>query len=110
MDELDGPVFHIREIMHATQAGNAYDGGLGNVEEWFYPRKSDIPLPQPIQPLNQSFSKAFATQGLQEVVEDNLAEELKNLFIEENECNMILGDCTETPTIWDAMPGDALNN
>uniref|UniRef100_M1AGK1 Uncharacterized protein n=1 Tax=Solanum tuberosum TaxID=4113 RepID=M1AGK1_SOLTU len=73
-------------------------------------RKSDIPLPQPIPPLNQSFSKAFAAQGLEEAAEDNLTEELKNLFIEEVKCNMILEDCTEAPTIWDAMPGDALNN
>jgi len=60
--------------------------------------------------LNQSFSKAFAAQGLEEVIEDNLIEGLKNLFIKEAECNMILEDCTEAPTIWDAMPGDALNN
>ncbi|KAG5587260.1 hypothetical protein H5410_047694 [Solanum commersonii] len=44
-------------------------------------RKSDIPLPQPIPPLNQSFSKAFAAQGSEEAVEDNLTEGLKNLFM-----------------------------
>ncbi|MCD9639305.1 hypothetical protein HAX54_023735 [Datura stramonium] len=47
-----------------------------------------------------------------EVAEDNLVEGLKNLFIaeEEAECNVILKDCAETPTIWDDEPGDALNN
>jgi len=157
MEELDGSVFHIREIMCATQVGKAnlprvlmmvawemlkngfipgqglgakldgivepiqlpgqkYTFGLGyeptpeEISSANLKRKSDIPLPQPIPPLNQSFSKAFAAQGLEEAVEDNLTEGLKNLFIEEAECNMILEDCTEAPTIWDAMPGDALNN
>ncbi|KAG5606058.1 hypothetical protein H5410_027550 [Solanum commersonii] len=35
-------------------------------------KTSDIPLPQPILFLIQSFSKAFASQGLEEAVEDNL--------------------------------------
>ncbi|MCD9644223.1 hypothetical protein HAX54_032371 [Datura stramonium] len=51
-------------------------------------------------------------RGRDEVAEDNLVEGLKNLFIaeEEAECNVILKDCTETPTMWDADRGDALNN
>ncbi|KAK6803430.1 hypothetical protein RDI58_001214 [Solanum bulbocastanum] len=96
--------------------GQKYTFGLGyeptpeEVSLTNLKRKSDIPLPQPIPALNRSFSKAFAAQGLEEAVENNLVEGLKNLFIEEAECNMILGDCTETPTIWDVMPVDALNN
>ncbi|KAG5605713.1 hypothetical protein H5410_027205 [Solanum commersonii] len=43
-------------------------------------------------------------------VADNLTEGLKNLFIEVANCNVIFEDCTEAPTIWTAMPGDALNN
>ena len=145
--ELDGFIFHIREIMCATQAekanlprvlmmvawemlkngfipgqglgaklngiveliiqlsGKKYIFGLGyapNPEEVSsanLKRKSDVSLPQPIPPLNHSFSKAFAAQGLEEVVEDNLAEGLKNLFIEKTECNVILEDYTEAPTI-----------
>ncbi|KAH0725764.1 hypothetical protein KY290_001590 [Solanum tuberosum] len=62
------------------------------------------------EPTLKEVSSAFVAQGLGEVVEDNLTEGLKNLFIEETECNMILEDCTEAPTIWDAMPGYALNN
>ncbi|KAK6786413.1 hypothetical protein RDI58_014938 [Solanum bulbocastanum] len=73
-------------------------------------RKSDIPLPQPILPLNQSFSKAFAPQRFEEAIKDNLIEGLKNLFIEEAKCNMILENYPEAPTLWDAMPRDALNN
>ncbi|XP_049381345.1 uncharacterized protein LOC125845898 [Solanum stenotomum] len=157
MEELDGSVFHIREIVCATQVGKTnlprvllivawemlkngfipgqglgakldgivepiqlhgqkYTFGLGyeptleEISSVNLKRKSDIPLPQPIPPLNQSFSKAFAAQGLEEAVEDNLIEGLKNLFIEEAECNMILEDCTEAPTIWDVMPENALNN
>ncbi|KAG5631046.1 hypothetical protein H5410_002763 [Solanum commersonii] len=157
MEELDGCVFHIREIVCATRVrkanlprvlmmvawemlkngfipgqglgakldgivepiqlpGQKYTFGLGyeptpeEISSANLKRKSDIPLPQPIPPLNQSFSKAFAAQGSEEAVEDNLTEGLKNLFIEEAECNMILEDCTEASTIWDAMPEDALNN
>ncbi|KAG5628975.1 hypothetical protein H5410_000692 [Solanum commersonii] len=153
----DGSVFHIREIVCATQVGKAnlprvlmmvawemlkngfipgqglgakldgivepiqlsgqkYTFGLGyeptpeEISSAILKRKSDIPLPQPIPPLNQSFSKMFVAQGLEEAVEDNLTEGLKNLFIEESECNMILEDCTEASTIWDAMLEDALNN
>ncbi|MCD9644520.1 hypothetical protein HAX54_032776 [Datura stramonium] len=60
----------------------------------------------------QSFAKSIAAQVLDEIAEDNLVEGLKNLFIaeEEAECNVILKDCVETPTIWDAKTGDALNN
>ncbi|KAG5586890.1 hypothetical protein H5410_047324 [Solanum commersonii] len=157
MEELDGSVFHIREIVCATQvekanlprvlmmvawemlkngfipgqglgakldgrvepiqlSGQKYTFGLGyeptpkEISSANLKRKSDIPLPQLIPPLNQSFSKAFATQGLEEAVEYNLTKGLKNLFIEEEECNMILEDCTQVSTIWDAMPKDALNN
>ena len=157
MEELDGSVFHTREIMCATQVervklprvlmmiawemlkngfmpgrglganldgivepiqlpGQKYTFGLGyeptpeEVSLANLKRKSDIPLPQPIPLLNQSFSKAFVAQESEEAAEDNLVEGFKNLFIEEAECNMILEDCTEIPTIWDVEPGDALNN
>ncbi|MCD7451975.1 hypothetical protein HAX54_014501 [Datura stramonium] len=52
---------------------------------------------------------SIATQVLDEVAENNLVEGLKNLFIveEEVECNIILKDCAETPTIRDAELGDA---
>ncbi|KAK4713690.1 hypothetical protein R3W88_019597 [Solanum pinnatisectum] len=72
--------------------------------------KGDIPLTQPISHLNQSFSKVCVTQESEEVAENNLVEGLKNLFTEEAKYNMILEDCTEAPTIWDAKPRDALNN
>ncbi|KAK4731439.1 hypothetical protein R3W88_024427 [Solanum pinnatisectum] len=105
MEELDGSVFHIQDIMCATLAekenlpcvlmmvawemlkpgqglgaklngkvepiqlsGQKYTFGLGykptpeEVSSANLKRKSDIPLPQPIQPLNQSFSKAYVAQ------------------------------------------------
>ncbi|KAH0706149.1 hypothetical protein KY289_011225 [Solanum tuberosum] len=75
-----------------------------------FKRKSDIPLPQPIPLLNQSFLKAFIATKSEEAVEDSLVKGLKYIFLEEFECNMILEDYTEAPTILNAMPGDALNN
>ncbi|MCE2055985.1 hypothetical protein HAX54_043889 [Datura stramonium] len=87
--------------------GQKYTFGLGyepNPEEVSLAslkRKSDILLLKPIPSLDQSFAKPIAAQVLDEVAEDNLVEGLKNLFIaeEEAECNMILKECTETPTI-----------
>ncbi|KAG5620190.1 hypothetical protein H5410_005408 [Solanum commersonii] len=98
MEELNGSVFHIKEIMCATQAGKANLPCVLMMVAWEMLKNGFIP------------SQAFVAQGLEETVEDNLIEALKNLFIEEAECNMILEDYTEAPTIWDAMPGDALNN
>ncbi|MCD9561561.1 hypothetical protein HAX54_020843 [Datura stramonium] len=62
-------------------------------------RKGDILLPKPIPSLDQSFSKTFVSQVLDEVDEDNLVEGLKNLFLaeEEAECNMILKDSLRPP-------------
>ncbi|KAG5596565.1 hypothetical protein H5410_037797 [Solanum commersonii] len=108
--KLDGIVEPIQLPGQKYTFGLGYEPTPEEISSANLKRKSDIPLPQPIPPLNQSFSKAFAAQGLEEAVEDNLTEGLKNLFIEEAECNMILEDCTEASTIWDAMPEDALNN
>ncbi|KAG5604624.1 hypothetical protein H5410_026116 [Solanum commersonii] len=108
--KLDGIVEPIQLPGQKYTFGLGYEPTPEEISSANLKRKSDNPLPQPIPPLNQSFSKAFAAEGLEEAVEDNLTEGLKNLFIEETECNVILEDCTEAPTIWDAMPGDALNN
>ncbi|XP_055806917.1 uncharacterized protein LOC129875663 [Solanum dulcamara] len=157
MEELDGSVFHTKEIMcvHQTErvklprvlvmvawemlkngfmpgrglgvnlggivepiqlSGQKYTFGLGykptpeEVSLADLKRKSDISLPHPIPHLNQSFSKAYIIKESEEDAENTLVEGRKNLFIEEAECNMILEDCTEIPTIWDVEPGDALNN
>ncbi|KAG5629476.1 hypothetical protein H5410_001193 [Solanum commersonii] len=83
------------EIVEPIQLpGKKYTFGLGYE-----------PTPEEISSANLKRKK-----GLEEAVEDNLTEGLKNLFIEEAKCNMILEDCTEASTIWDAMPEDALNN
>ncbi|OIT34657.1 hypothetical protein A4A49_63693, partial [Nicotiana attenuata] len=50
----------------------------------------------------------FTIHKLDGDAEDDLIEGVRNLFIAD--CNMILKDCTETLTIFDAAPGDALNN
>ncbi|XP_055830762.1 uncharacterized protein LOC129899766 [Solanum dulcamara] len=157
MEELDGSVFHTKEIMcvHQTErvklprvlmmvawemlkngfvpgrglgvnlggiveliqlSGQKYTFGLGykptpkKVSLADLKRKSDISFPHPIPHLNQSFSKAYIIKESEEDAEDTLVEGLKNLFMEEVECNMILEDCTEIPTIWNVEPGDALNN
>ncbi|XP_049381358.1 uncharacterized protein LOC125845912 [Solanum stenotomum] len=109
-EKLDGIVEPIQLPGQKYTFGLGYEPTPEEISSVNLKRKSDIPLPQPIPPLNQSFSKAFAAQGLEEAVEDNLIKGLKNLFIEEVECNMILEDGTDAPTIWDVMLGDALNN
>ncbi|KAH0689374.1 hypothetical protein KY289_016732 [Solanum tuberosum] len=97
--KLDGIVEPIQLPGQKYTFDLGYDPTPEEVSSANLKRKSDVPLPQPIPPLNHSFSKAFAAQGLEEVVEDNLAEGLKNLFIEKAECNVILEDYTEAPTI-----------
>ncbi|KAH0725825.1 hypothetical protein KY290_001653 [Solanum tuberosum] len=132
MEELDGFIFHIREIMCATQAEKANLPHVLRMVAWEMLKNGFIPgqglgakLNGIVEPIIQLSGQKY-TFGLRytptpeevssanlkrkKAVEDNLAEGLKNLFIEETECNMILEDCTETPTIWDTMPGDALNN
>ncbi|KAG5606437.1 hypothetical protein H5410_027929 [Solanum commersonii] len=143
MEELDGSVFHIREIVCATQVGKANLPRVLMMVAWEMLKNGFIPgqglgakldgIVEPIQFPGQKYTfglgykptpeeissanlkkksdiPAFAAQGLEEAVEHNLVEGLKNLFIEEAECNMILEDCTEASIIWDAMPEDALNN
>ncbi|XP_055812085.1 uncharacterized protein LOC129882003 [Solanum dulcamara] len=135
MEELDGFVFHTKEIMcvHQTErvklprvlmmvawemlkngfmpgrglgvnlggivepiqlSGQKYTFGLGykptpeEVSLADLKRKSDISLPHPIPHLNQSFSKAYIIKESEEDAEDTLVEGLKNLFMEEVECNM----------------------
>ncbi|KAH0761465.1 hypothetical protein KY290_017538 [Solanum tuberosum] len=97
--KLDGIVEPIQLPGQKYTFDLGYDPTPKEVSSANLKRKSDVSLPQPIPPLNHSFSKAFAAQGLEEVVEDNLAEGLKNLFIEKTECNVILEDYTEAPTI-----------
>ncbi|KAK4372481.1 hypothetical protein RND71_007865 [Anisodus tanguticus] len=92
--------------------------GLGykpNPEEAFSAgpkRKEDTPLPRPVPPLDQSFVITYDAQESKEDDADNLKEGLKSLFIagEEMECNVILDDFAEDPTIWDEEHGDVLKN
>ncbi|KAG5589746.1 hypothetical protein H5410_040260 [Solanum commersonii] len=93
--KLDGIVESIQLSGQKYTFGLGYEPTLEEISSANLKRKSDIPLPQPIPPLNQSFSKVFAVQGLEEAIEDNLTEGLKNLFIEEAECNMILEECPD---------------
>ncbi|PHT55517.1 hypothetical protein CQW23_04003 [Capsicum baccatum] len=65
------------------------------------------------EPTLKEVLSAFVALVTKEDVEEDLMERLKNLFIieeEEAECNVIMGDCIETLTIWDAEPKDVLNN
>ncbi|XP_059281345.1 uncharacterized protein LOC132035043 [Lycium ferocissimum] len=109
---LDGIVEPIQLPGQKDTFGLGYEPTLEEISLASLRRKGDIPLPKPVPLLNQSFFKASVTQVPEEAAKDNLVEGLKNLFIaeEEAECNVILDDCPETPTIWDAEPGDALNN
>ncbi|OIT05467.1 hypothetical protein A4A49_61557, partial [Nicotiana attenuata] len=75
--------------------GLGYEPTPKEVSEARLKKKSDIVLPQPIPPLDED-------------AEDDLVEGIRNLFLVD--CNVILNDCTETPTTWDAAPGDVLNN
>ncbi|KAK4737090.1 hypothetical protein R3W88_000787 [Solanum pinnatisectum] len=97
--KLDGIVEPIQFPGQKYTFGLGYNPTPEEVSSANLKRKIDVPLPQPIPPLNQSFSKAFVAQGLEETVEDNLVEGLKNLLIEEAECNVIFEDCTKAPTI-----------
>ncbi|KAG5588346.1 hypothetical protein H5410_048780 [Solanum commersonii] len=143
MEELDGSVFHIREIVCATQVRKANLPRVLMMVAWEMLKNGFIPgqglgakldgVVEPIQLPGQKYTfglgyeptpeeissanlkgkvifKGVSLRRIEEAVEDNLTEGLKNLFIEEAECNMILEDCTEASTIWDAMPEDALNN
>ncbi|XP_055830916.1 uncharacterized protein LOC129899948 [Solanum dulcamara] len=107
---LDGIVEPIQLPGQKYTFGLGYEPTPEEVSLADLKRKSDIPLPHPIPHLNQSFSKAYIIKESEKAVEDTLMEGLKNLFIKEVECNMILEDCTEISTIWDVEPGDALNN
>ncbi|KAG5585233.1 hypothetical protein H5410_045667 [Solanum commersonii] len=132
LEELDGSVFHIREIVCATQVGKTNLPRVLMMVAWEMLKNGFIPgqglgakldgIVEPIQLPGQKYTfglgyeptlEEISSANLKkkkEAVEDNLTEGLKNLFIEEAECNMILEDCTEASTIWDAMPEDALNN
>ncbi|XP_060202527.1 uncharacterized protein LOC132630957 [Lycium barbarum] len=109
---LDGIMEPIQLSDQKDTFGLGYEPTLEEISLDSLKRKGDIPLPKPVPLLNQSFFKASVTQASEEAVEDNLVEGLKNLFIveEEAECNVILDDCPGTQTIWDAEPGDVLNN
>ncbi|XP_070004823.1 uncharacterized protein [Nicotiana sylvestris] len=88
--------------------GLGYEPTPKEVSEARLKKKSDIVLPQPIPPLSRSFPKTVTIYELDEDAEDDLVEGIRNLFIAD--CNVILKDCTESPTIWDAALGDILNN
>ncbi|MCD7464284.1 hypothetical protein HAX54_052442 [Datura stramonium] len=88
-----------------------YEPTLEEISSVNLKKKGNILLPKPIPLLNQSFSKASIAQESEEAAEDSFVEGFKNLFIsEEVECNVILEDYIETPTSWDAEPGDAFRN
>ncbi|KAH0706141.1 hypothetical protein KY289_011217 [Solanum tuberosum] len=101
--KLNGIVEPIQLPGQKYTFGLGYEPTLEEVSSANLIRKTDIPLPQPIPLLNQSFSKAFIAQELEETTKDSLVKGLKNLFIDEVKCNMILEDYIEGPTIWNVM-------
>ncbi|XP_060178843.1 uncharacterized protein LOC132609024 [Lycium barbarum] len=139
VERLDGYAFHIKETMCTIQdervklpralmmvawemLKNGFKPGRGLrvnldgiVEPIQLPGQKDtfgLRYEPTLQEISLSFFKASITRVTEEVAEDNLVEGLKNLFIaeKETECNVVLDDCPETPTIWDAEPRDVLNN
>ncbi|PHU07343.1 hypothetical protein BC332_23832 [Capsicum chinense] len=109
---LDGILKPIQLFEYKSTFGLGYETSLKEVSSANLKRKGDILLPKLIQLLNQSVFKMFVAQVSEEDTEEVLIEGVKTLFIteEKNECNMILEDCIETLTIWDAKPRDDLKN
>ncbi|KAF3661214.1 hypothetical protein FXO38_03780 [Capsicum annuum] len=109
---LDGILEPIQLYNQKSTFGLRYEPTPEEVLSANLKRKGDILLPKLVLILNHSFSKEFVAQVSKEDTKEELMEGIKNLFIteEEVERNMILKDCIETLTIWDAEPGDTLNN
>ncbi|KAK4356108.1 hypothetical protein RND71_025079 [Anisodus tanguticus] len=109
---LEGIVEPVHLLSKKDTFGLGYEPTFEEVLAVNLRRKKDTPLPKPVPPLNQSFVKAYDAHESKEDDADNLAEGLKSLFItgEEVECNVILDDFAEGPTIWDAEHGDILKN